>query len=49
MDVKSAFLNGFLEKEVCIEQHMDYDVKWHEDKVLKLNKVLYGLKQVIST
>jgi hypothetical protein len=48
MDIKLAFLNGFLEKEVCIEQPMGYDVKWHEDKVLKLNKALYGLKQALK-
>jgi hypothetical protein len=45
MDVKSTFLNGFLEEEIYIEQPMSYEVKGHENKVLKLNKVLYGLKQ----
>jgi len=45
MNVKSAFLNGFLEEEICIDQPMGYELKGHEDKVLKLNKVLYGLKQ----
>jgi hypothetical protein len=44
MHIKSAFLNGFLEEEICIEQPMSYEVKGHKDKVLKLNKVLYGLK-----
>jgi hypothetical protein len=44
MDVKSTFLNGFLEEEIYIEQPMSYEVKGHENKVLKLNKVLYGLK-----
>ena len=48
MDVKSAFLNGFLEKEIYIEQPMTYEVKGYEDKVLKLNKVLYGLKQALK-
>jgi hypothetical protein len=47
MDIKLAFLNGFLEKEVCIEQPMGYDVKWHEDKVLKLNKVLSSPKGLV--
>ncbi|KAH9782617.1 hypothetical protein KPL71_008982 [Citrus sinensis] len=45
MDVKSAFLNGFLEEEVYIKQPLGYVVKIHEDKVLRLKKALYGLKQ----
>lgn len=45
MDVKSAFLNGFLEEEVYIEQQLGYVVKGHEEKVLRLKKALYGLKQ----
>jgi hypothetical protein len=45
MDVKSAFINSFLEEEVYIEQPMRYEIKGHKDKVLKLNKTLYGLKQ----
>jgi hypothetical protein len=47
MDVKSAFLDGFLEDEVYIEQLMRYKMKGHEDKVLKLNKALCGLKQAL--
>ncbi|KAH9672047.1 hypothetical protein KPL70_017573 [Citrus sinensis] len=45
MDVKSAFLNGFFEEEVYIEQPLGYVVKGHEDKVLRLKKAVYGLKQ----
>ncbi|KAL0544873.1 hypothetical protein IC582_020003 [Cucumis melo] len=45
MDVKSAFLNGYLEEEVYLEQPPGYSVKGQEDKVLKLKKTLYGLKQ----
>ncbi|KAA0042450.1 reverse transcriptase [Cucumis melo var. makuwa] len=44
MDVKLAFLNGYLE-EVYLEQPPGYSVKGQEDKVLKLKKALYGLKQ----
>ena len=45
IDVKSAFLNGFLEEEVYIKQRMGFEVKEHKDKGLKLNKALYELKQ----
>ncbi|KAA0050234.1 putative copia-type polyprotein [Cucumis melo var. makuwa] len=45
MDVKSTFLNGYLEEEVYLEQPPGYFVKGQEDKVLKFTKVLYGLKQ----
>ncbi|CAL1396308.1 unnamed protein product [Linum trigynum] len=45
MDVKSAFLNGYLEEDIYIEQPPGYVVEGQEDKVLKLKKALYGLKQ----
>jgi hypothetical protein len=40
-------LNGFLEKKAYIKQSMSYEVKRHENKVLKLKKVLYGLNQTL--
>jgi len=45
LDVKSAFLNGFLEEEIYVDQPEGFIVKGHEDKVYLLKKALYGLKQ----
>lgn len=45
LDVKSAFLHGYLEDEVYIEQPPGYVKVGEENKVYKLKKALYGLKQ----
>ncbi|KAK0587736.1 hypothetical protein LWI29_027914 [Acer saccharum] len=45
MDVKSAFLNGYLEEEVYVEQPPGYVNNREEHKVYRLRKALYGLKQ----
>jgi hypothetical protein len=45
MDVKSAFLNGVLEKEVYVDQPSGIEVKEQPTKVYRLKKSLYGLKQ----
>jgi len=49
MDVKSTFLNGFLEEEIYVEQPKGFIVEEKEDKVYKLSKVIYGLKEVPRT
>lgn len=45
MDVKSAFLNGDLKEEVYVTQPPGFEEKGSENKVLKLHKALYGLRQ----
>ncbi|KAG8480142.1 hypothetical protein CXB51_024952 [Gossypium anomalum] len=45
LDVKSAFLNGFLKEEIYIEQPDGFQVQGQEDKVYRLKKALYELKQ----
>ncbi|KAF5794743.1 putative RNA-directed DNA polymerase [Helianthus annuus] len=45
LDVKSAFLNGELEEDIYVEQPEGYELKDSSDKVYKLKKALYRLKQ----
>jgi hypothetical protein len=45
MDVKSAFLNGVLEKEVYVRQSPGFESEKYPHRVYKLRKALYGLKQ----
>jgi hypothetical protein len=45
MDVKSVFLNGDLKEEVYVRQPAGFIVAGQEGKVLRLRKVLYGLRQ----
>jgi transposase InsO family protein len=45
MDVKTAFLNGYLEEEIYMVQPDGFVEKGNEDKVCKLNRSIYGLKQ----
>ncbi|GJU18185.1 retrovirus-related pol polyprotein from transposon TNT 1-94 [Tanacetum coccineum] len=45
MDVKSAFLNGFINEEVCVAQPPRFIDFKNSDHVYKLKKALYGLKQ----
>ncbi|WVZ90040.1 hypothetical protein U9M48_036373 [Paspalum notatum var. saurae] len=45
IDVKSAFLNGFIEEEVYVRQPLGFQSARFPDRVYKLRKALYGLKQ----
>ena len=45
MDVKTAFLNGKLDQEIYIAQLDACVQKEHPNKVCKLNRSIYGLKQ----
>ncbi|GJV04728.1 retrovirus-related pol polyprotein from transposon TNT 1-94 [Tanacetum coccineum] len=45
MDVKSAFLNGKLKKEVYVKQPLGFESNEFPNHVCKLDKALYGLKQ----
>lgn len=45
LDVKSNFLNGYLQEEIFIEQPEGFEAKGQEEKVYLLKKKLYGPKQ----
>ena len=45
MDVKSAFLNGFINEKVFVEQPPRFESFNFPNHVFKLKKALYGLKQ----
>ena len=45
MDVKTAFLNGELDEEIYMEQPAGFVPDGQEDKVCRLLKSIYGLKQ----
>ena len=45
MDVKTAFLNGFLKEDIYMEQPRGFTSEADSHKVCKLRKSIYGLKQ----
>ena len=45
IDVKSAFLNGFIQEEVYVEKPFDFEDFEKPNHVYKLQQALYGLKQ----
>ena len=45
MDVKSAFLNGYVMEEVYVKQPLDFENEKFSNHVYKLFKALYGLKK----
>ena len=45
MDVKSAFLNGYLKEDVYVRQPPSFESKEFPNHVFKLDKTLYCLKQ----
>ena len=45
MDVKYAFLNSFIEEEVYVKQPPDFENPKFPNRVYKLQKALYCLKQ----
>ena len=47
MDVKSAFLNGFINEKVYVEQPPGFGSFNFPNHVIKLKKALYGLKQAL--
>ena len=44
MDVKSTFLNGFIEEEVYVKQPPSFENPKFPNRVYELKKALYGLK-----
>ena len=45
MDVKTVLLNGYLEKDIYMEQPMDFTSGDGDHRVCKLQRSIYGLKQ----
>ncbi len=48
MDVKTTFLNGYIEEDIFIEQPKGFDSK-DGSKVFKLKRSIYVLKQALRS
>ena len=46
MDVSSAYLNAHIDVDLYIEQAKGFEIR--KNKVCKLKKSIYGLKQVVG-
>jgi hypothetical protein len=45
MNLKSAFLNGVIQEEIYVRQPSCFESPKYSDRVYKLLKALYGIKQ----
>ena len=49
MDVKTTFLNGYLEENIYMMQPDGFIIEGQEHMVCKLHKSIYGLKQALRS
>ncbi|KAL2236669.1 UNVERIFIED_CONTAM: Retrovirus-related Pol polyprotein from transposon TNT 1-94 [Sesamum indicum] len=49
MDMKTAFLNGFIEEEIYMDQLEGFTSGGEEQNVYRLRRSIYGLKQVFRS
>ena len=49
MDVKSAFLHGFINELVYVDQPLRFEDPRYPNHVYRLSKALYGLKKADSS
>ncbi|KAL0458338.1 UNVERIFIED_CONTAM: hypothetical protein Slati_0461000 [Sesamum latifolium] len=49
MDVKTAFPNGFVEEEIYMDQPEGFTTVGEQQKVCRLQRSIYGLKQAFQS